>query len=455
METSHDTQAETKLSWAEEPLPELLRLAWPIVVSMVSYSTMTLVDTVFVSSLGPSALAGVGLGGLVMWGVICFPWGLLQGAKVLVSQAAGAGREHRFGPLLAAAQGWGLVLGAMCMGAGLLMTLAAESLTATGGAASSMGTYLWIRAMGTPLILLFAAEREVRQGLGDSRSPMVASVSANIVNLGLDYLFIMVLGLGVSGAAWATVLAGAVELGLLAGVLRGTRPVLARLRLADMAAVWRMGWPTGVQFFIEMGSFLVLSVLISRYAELDMAAHQITIQLIHFSFMPAVAVGEACAVMTGQAVGAGKMGLVRVVAHKALWMAGVYTGLCGLVFGLGGELLAGWFTTDPVLIELTRTLLLVAAFFQVFDGANIVYRGALRGTGDVRFPALVGILAAWLCTPPSMWLLGYKLGMGALGGWIGLSVELVGVAFILWWRLEKLGWRQAALRARAASALAT
>ena len=442
------------MSWAERPTPELMRLAWPIVVSMVSYSTMTLVDTLFVSSIGPSALAGVGLGGLVMWGVICFPWGLLQGAKVLVSQAAGAGREHRYGPLLAAAQGWALVMGAICVGAGLLMTLVAGSVTATAGAAASMSTYLWIRALGTPLLLLFAAEREVRQGLGDSRSPMVASVTANVVNVGLDYLFIMVLGFGVSGAAWATVLAGSVELGLLAGVLRGTRPALGRLRLADMAAVWRMGWPTGVQFFIEMGSFLLLSVMISRYAELDMAAHQITIQLIHFSFMPAVALGEACAVMTGQAVGAGRMELVRGVAHRTMWMAGVYTGACGLVFGLGGEVLASWFTTDAALIALTRTLLLVAALFQVFDGANIVYRGALRGTGDVRFPAVVGILAAWICTPPSMWLLGYKLGMGALGGWIGLSVELIGVAFILWWRLERLGWHQAAIRARVAGAAA-
>ena len=454
MEARYDNVKETTLSWAERPMPELMRLAWPIVVSMVSYSAMTLVDTLFVSTMGPSALAGVGLGGLVMWGVICFPYGLLQGAKVLVSQAAGAGRTHRYGPLLTAALGWALILSAISVVAGLLMTLAVEPLTATAGAAESMSTYLWIRALGTPLILLFAAEREVRQGLGDSRSPMVASVTANLVNFVLDYLFIIVLELGVSGAAWATVMAGAVELGLLTWVLRRGRPTPGQLRLADLGAIWRLGWPTGLQFFIEMGSFLLLSVMISRYGELDMAAHQITIQLIHFSFMPAVAVGEACAVMTGQAVGAGHMGMVRVVARRAMWMAGVYTGTCGLIFGLGGGSLAAWFTADPRLIAMTCNLLLVAAIFQVFDAGVIVYRGALRGTGDVRFPAVVGILAAWLCTPPSMWLLGYRAGLGALGGWIGLCAEIIAIALILWYRLEHKGWHGAAIRARAAGALA-
>jgi len=210
-----------------------------------------------------------------------------------------------------------------------------------------------------------------------------------------------------------------------------------------------MGWPTGVQFFIEMGSFLLLSVMISRFGELDMAAHQITIQVIHFGFMPAVALGEACAVMAGQAVGAGRLELVRQSARLALWAGGVYTGVCGLLFAFGGEALAGLFTQDPALVSKARALLLVAALFQVLDAASIIGRGALRGTGDVRFTAVVGTVIAWVVLPPSMWLLGYQLGMGALGGWIGLFVEISMGAAIFWWRLERGGWRQAAERARA------
>ena len=77
----------------ETPLRELLRLAWPIAVSMLSYSIMTLVDTLLVGRLGPAALAGVGLGGTAAFALLCFSFGLIRGTKTLVSQAVGAGRR--------------------------------------------------------------------------------------------------------------------------------------------------------------------------------------------------------------------------------------------------------------------------------------------------------------------------------------------------------------------------
>jgi MATE family multidrug resistance protein len=132
-----------------------------------------------------------------------------------------------------------------------------------------------------------------------------------------------------------------------------------------------------------------------------------------------------------------------------LWVAGIYAGAWTLVFALGGRAISAGFTDDPELTRLTVHLLAIAAVFQVFDAANIVGRSALRGTGDVRFPAVVGVGLAWLLTPPGMWLLGYQLGMGAAGGWIGLCMELVLGAGIFWWRLEREDWRAAMARARA------
>jgi MATE family multidrug resistance protein len=207
--------------------------------------------------------------------------------------------------------------------------------------------------------------------------------------------------------------------------------------------------PTGLQFLIEMGSFTLLTVMVSRYSEAHMAAHQITLQVIHFSFLPAVALGEACSVLVGQAVGAMREQLVRRVARLAMWTAGIYAGGWTLVFALAGRAISAGFTDDPELTRLTVQLLAIAAVFQVFDAANIIGRSALRGTGDVRFPAVVGVCLAWLLTPPSMWLLGYQLGLGAIGGWIGLCGELILGAAIFWWRLERENWRAAMTRARA------
>ena len=91
----------------------------------------------------------------------------------------------------------------------------------------------------------------------------------------------------------------------------------------------------------------------------------------------------------------------------------------------------------------------MAAAFQVADAANVVARGVLRGTGDVRYPAVIGILSAWLLTPPLCWLLGHQMGLGAFGGWIGLSAEIMAAASLFWWRLVRRGWQQSAARSRA------
>ena len=141
--------------------------------------------------------------------------------------------------------------------------------------------------------------------------------------------------------------------------------------------------------------------------------------------------------------------MVRPVAHLALVGAVAYMGLCALVLVGGGEAIARAFTEDVDVIVVAGRLFMVAALFQVFDAAYMVARSALRGVGDVRVPAVVCVALSWLSTPPLMWLLGYHCGLGALGGWIGLCVELSVGAGLLWWRLERSAWRPAAARARA------
>jgi len=95
-------------------------------------------------------------------------------------------------------------------------------------------------------------------------------------------------------------------------------------------------------------------------------------------------------------------------------------------------------------------LLYVAAAFQVFDGANIIARCALRGAGDVRYAAVVSVAVAWVCTPPLTWWLGVELGHGAVGGWLGIFAEILVGLGLLWRRLQRGRWQLAAQKSRAA-----
>jgi MATE family multidrug resistance protein len=438
------------LSWSGRPFRALLELAWPIAISSLSFSVMTVVDTLLVGRLGTSELAGVGLAGITVFVLLCFSFGLLQGAKTLAAQAIGAGQRDALLSYVGAAVFAALVLGAATTGLGEAVAGGVARLAASDSAGRAATTYVRIRALAAPVVLVQVALREIRQAQGDARSPMIATVAANVVNIALAMLFIFGLGWGVAGAASAAVVAHGVEAGILVVVQLasggfGFRRV-ARTHFADLA---RVGVPTGLQFMLEVGSFATLTLAISGFSEVDMASHQVALQIAHFSFMPCIAIGEAAAVLSGQAVGADRDDLVRPMAKRAASVAVGYASFCSIGMLTAGRAIAGEFTADPAVLLLASRLLAVAAFFGVFDGVNIVARCVLRGTGDVRFAAVVGVGVAWVSTPTLAWGLGRGLRLGALGGWIGILIDIVVSAIILAVRVERLGWVAAARASRA------
>lgn len=438
------------LTWQSRPLNELLRLTWPIAVSTLSYSIMTLVDTLLVGHLGPAALAGVGLGGTAAFALLCFSIGLLRGCKTLVSQAVGARRPDLVRAYRAAALSTAVVLGVVSIAVGQLVATLLVRISATAAAGEAAHTYLHIRNLVAPLVLIGVALREVRYAEGDSQSPMLATIGANIVNVGLAVLFVFGLHRGVAGAATATAIASSCETLILwrLGARRGVRA--GGMTMEHVRELWRIGLPTALQFMLEVGSFALLASMISSLSETQMAAHQIALQVCQFSFLPAWAVAEAASVMAGQAIGARRDELVLPVARLGLWTASSYTALASLLFAFAAPTIVHGFTADAALAAVAIRLLHVAALFQLFDGANIVSRAVLRGVGDVRFAAVCGVVTAWLMTPPLTWLLGWKAGMGAFGGWVGLCAETMIGVVILWRRLLGGRWQQIAAATRQA-----
>lgn len=429
-----------RLLWEQRSFSELIRLAWPITLSTLSYSVMTLVDTLLVGHLGPAALAGVGLGGTVAFAILCFLFGVLRGAKTLVSQAVGAQRHGEVGAYLGSALGLSVAFAVVSLFVGQLVGGLLPLLASNVEAGEAASLYLRIRLLGAPFVLAYVALREVRYGQGDATGPMRATILANVVNIALAYVLVRWYGLGVAGAAWATVVAHGVE--LLGLVLSQRSWGLRAATREHLKEVLRVGIPTGVQFVLEVGSFVALASMISLMSEVEMAAHQIVLQISHFSFLPAMALAEAASVLAGQAIGARRPELVLRVAHQGGLLAALYNGLCTVVMVLGASWIVSRFTSEPALISTAVNVLYVAAAFQIFDGANVVARATLRGTGDVRVPAYIAVLTAWVLTPPLTWLLGLRLGLGAFGGWLGLCAEIVLCSVILWYRLERGAWRR-------------
>lgn len=410
---------------------ELVRLSWPIAVSTLSYAVMSLVDTLFVGRIGTSELAGVALGTTAFFTVVCFGMGLTKGAKVLVAQAVGRG-DAEDAARFAVAGLW--IAGGLAVVTTLAGLAIAEILPSISAGPSGLEAraYTRIRAVGSLPLLVYFALREARYGYGDSQGPMRAVLFGNALNIGLDALFLFGFGWGVPGAAWATAIAACGQ-----AIWLWPSRDRAPFDLEAIRKAWRIGFPTALQFLLEVGSFALLAALLAGLGEQALGAHQIALQVVHFGFLPLVAIGEAASVMAGHAHGAGRTAQIHPVAREAAKLGYAYGVFFSIVVVLFARPMAAAFTPDASLQEAAATLLYLSIVFQLVDAANIVARGILRGVGDVTYPAVVAIGVAWLFTPPLTWLFGYAMELGATGGWMALIVECTFSAALMWRRMVR------------------
>ena len=427
---------------------ELTQLAWPIAVAMGGETVMGLVDAKLVGGLGRAALGGVGLGVTLMYLGYAVVMGIMRGVKVRTAFAVGENRPEdglayaRGGMLLA------VVIGCLMFVLGRDVSVLLQAMGTDPELVAPATQFFAAVTWGSPAAAVLVALVQHRQALGDSRSPMVVALAANIVNITLAYLLIYgragLPALGVRGAGYATATVQYLEVvALLALFVRDTRRS-AKSTLGVRKAlreVFELGGPTGLQFGAEMLAFTAFTGILGSLASAEIASHQIALAVIRTSFLPGAAVAEAASVLVGRALGQRRLDEADRVTYSALGMAVAFMAACGVVFGTCGGAIARAFTTDAEVVAIATRLLAVAAVFQVLDAVNIVLRGALRGAKDVRFTAIVGTAVVWTCIPTSAWLFGKVLGLGALGGWFGFVGETTLASAILWVRYRRAPWR--------------
>ena len=203
----------------------------------------------------------------------------------------------------------------------------------------------------------------------------------------------------------------------------------------------RVGFPMGVQFFMEVGAYLVFSILVGWVGDTALAANQVAIRVMSISFMVAFGIGVAATTLVGHHQGENRSDLAKAVGRRSVLLMVGYSLLCGVLFIAAPRLLAGIFTPVGDVIETTVSLLYAAALFQIFDGVNMVGYGALRGAGDTRWPLWVVIAVHWGVGIPLVYILTIALGYGALGTWVGMCAMMLIQAALIFYRFESDRWR--------------
>ncbi len=434
-------------------LREVFDLAYPVVLTTLSTTLMGVVDSAMVGRLGPTELAAVGFGGIWLWTFFSLFYGSATGVQTFVSQADGAGDARSCGTwvwqsLYALVPPMALVL--------LVLAFVLEPWIAWMGPSDALGGeaagYIRARLPGEIGIVVGMAAASFFRGLGDTRTPLYATIGGNLVNVVLDYgLIFGELGLpawGVFGAGVATAIGHWCAAVLMIGLLlrRGARERHATTPVAPdvhaMRRFLRTGAPIGGEWFLGMTSFAVFTTLVAQMGDIEMAASQVFVVLLSLSFMQAMGISMAAATLVGRYVGARDEDAAERSFRTSVQLGVVLgLGVAVLYLVIPGPLLR-IFTDDPEVIALGAPLLAMGALFQLFDAIGIISEGALRGAGDTRWPFLAHTLAGWGFFVPGAYTLGIVLDYGLFGAWCGGLVYVFVLAAVMARRFRSGAWRK-------------
>ncbi len=444
----------------------LWKLATPVVLAELGWMAMSVVDTKMVGRLSPLAIGAVGLGGIAYNAIVLFGMGLLLGMDALVSQAFGARNFEECQKVLHQ----GIYLALFLTPPLMILSWTLPGLLrlwhVNPEVVAACSPFIRTLSWSTLPLLLYGALRRYLQGMKIVKPVMFALLTANLVNWGGNWIFIYGhLGFephGIVGSAWSTLISRIYMAGVLAVTIwlrerahpSGLLLHWPRFDATRMRRLIRIGFPASLQILLEVGAFSAATMMAGSLRPVVLAAHQIALSCASVSYMVPLGIAGATAVSVGHAIGRGDPRGARRVGWLGIVTATLFMACTALGFILAPHAILRFYTDNTAVDVAGVPLLILAAFFQLFDGVQTVTTGALRGMGNTQSSMIANFVSYWVLGLPLAWYLLFVRKWGAIGIWSGLSASLVLLAAILivvWSRksreLAGLGNKAEALRA--------
>ena len=425
---------------------EIVRLALPAFLALVAEPLFLLADAAIVGHLGTPQLAALGVAGAVLQSVVGLCVFLAYGTTAGVARLLGAGDRRRALALGVDGMWLAVAIGAVVT---VLGVAAAGPVVGAFGAAPEVRadatTYLRLALFGTVPLLLVLATTGVLRGLQDTRTPLVAAVAGNALNVVLKLVLVYGLGpaprLGLPGSAVGSALAQVAMAGLLvAVVVRAARregaplaPDLPGIRSAARAGVALVVRTLTLRAALLVTTYAVTLTATGRQQAVGLAAHQLAMTIWTFLAFVLDAIAIAAQAITGRYLGAGDVATVRALtARMVRWgaLSGVVT---GLLLAVASPVLGPLFSGDAAVHELLVPVLLVAAVGQPVAGVVFVLDGVLIGAGDGRYLAWGGLVTL-ACYAPLVLLaaaLSSGLGAGVVAVWVVFGAVFMGARLVV------------------------
>jgi MATE family multidrug resistance protein len=436
-------------------IKECLLLAVPLAGAQLSQAATTFVDTVMMGTLGSQIIAAGALGAATFFLLLNIGSAIVSAVSPLAAEAYGGGRVEQVGRVVRQGLWLSVILAVpvtlLIWHSGTLLGLMGQEPENIALAEGYLRAIAWGYFPG----LGFAVLRSFVSALSRTRPVIVTMICGTLFNVAVNYVLAFgkfgLPALGLAGLGWASTLSlwgmfVALAIYILSQPQLRVYGAFANLHQFDGKIFWelvRVGVPIGVLAGVEGGFFAFATLLMGQLGTVTLAAHQIALQSAVVTFTISLGISMAATVRVGQLIGQENPKGARLAGFVSIGMAAVFMGIMGIVFWIVPGTIVSLYidTADPAnaaVVSLAKTLLGVAAMFQLVDGVQVTAAGALRGLKDTKIPLLIGILAYWAVGLTCGYTLGFVLGWGSVGLWWGFAIGLAVAAGVLTWRFGKM-----------------
>jgi len=423
----------------------------------LGHTIVGLVDNVMVGKLGTAPLAAVSLGNSFLFMAMSIILGFSTGITPLVAAADSTNNFKegksvlKNGILLVTSLGVLLTIIIFCVQPLLYEMKQTEEVV------ELAIPYLNIVALSLIPLAAFQALKQFADGLSQTKYSMWATVIANILNVLLNYVLIYGIWifpeLGIVGAAWGTLVSRIVMAIVMFLFIAKKEKFLVyfddlwneKIVKSTIKTLNKIGFPSALQMFFEFGIFTAAIWLSGTLGKNPQAANQIALNLSSMTFMFAMGLAVVATIRVGNQFGLKDFSELRRIARSLFLLILILDVIFALFFLVFNEFLPTIYLDvndienkidNTEVISISAKLLIIAAFFQLFDGIQAVVLGALKGMQDVRIPTFITFVAYWVIAFPISYYFGLLAGYGSQGLWVGLLVGLAASAGLLLWRFR-------------------
>jgi multidrug resistance protein, MATE family len=434
----------------------MLTLAWPLILSNLTMSLIQVTDVILMGRLGAHELAASALGLNLQMALTIFCIGLVLAASPLMATELGRRRHsvrdirRTFRQAIWVAISVTIPSWLLIWNAEPIMRALGQDAQLSASAALFLKGYMWSMLP----FLVFQAMRHFLAAL--ERPGWILVVSALGVGFNALIAWALIFGhfglpaLGLFGGGLAaSIVWTALMIGL--SIVLVTDRQFRRYRLFGRwwrpdwmryREMWWLGLPIGMTLGFEAGVFTAAIYLMGLINEASVAAHAIALQLAALSFMVPMGLGQAATVRVGLGVGRNDPGMITRAGWTAFLLCVGFMAVMALIMVAMPETLIGLFLDSTIpgnadVIGIAVSFLLVAALFQIFDGAQVAGAGMLRGLQDTTWPMLFAGFGYWVIGIGVGTLLAFRFGMDGVGIWIGLASGLAVVSVLMLWRWHR------------------